>query len=158
MLDNVKEEAARHKESYLRSPQEMRNLFANCPEALANTLRIAEAVDFDLLARKTVFPKVSEIGGKSAAVQLPEKTFARARTRYAEITEAVRERIDYELNLISKLGFADYFLIVADIVDHARELGTLTAGRGSGIVQSFLTVSESQTLTHSNTICRLRGF
>jgi DNA-directed DNA polymerase III PolC len=132
LLDNVKEEAARHKENHLHSPQEMRKLFSDCPEALTNTLRIAEAIDFDLLARKPVFPKVQEVDGKSAEQQLWEMTFSRARTRYAEITDAVRKRIQYELGLISKLGLADYFLVVSDIVDHARELGTPTAGRGSG--------------------------
>jgi len=132
LLDNVKAEAALHKENYLRSPQEMRKLFSDCPEALTNTLRIAESVDFDLLAHKPVFPKVPEVSGKSATKQLREKTYAREKRRYGEITAAVRVRIEHELGLISKLGFADYFLIVSDIVDHARELGTPTAGRGSG--------------------------
>ncbi len=132
LLDNVREEAKSHRCSYLRSQREMKETFSDCSELLVNTLHTAESVEFDLLGRKPVFPKVPDMHGKPAPRQLREKTCRRARNRYKAITPVVRNRIEYELNLICRLGFASYFLIVSDIVDHARALGTPTAGRGSG--------------------------
>lgn len=131
-VENVKKDAGKNREGYLRQPFEMHELFSDCPEALENTMRIAESVDFDLLGRSHVFPKVPEVDGKPAAKQLRETAYSRALDRYEKITTPVRERLDFELDMICRMGFADYFLIVADIVGHARGLGTPTAGRGSG--------------------------
>lgn len=132
LLDNTGAEIHTGKGAYLRSAQAMCEMFSDCPEALENTLLIADACNFDLLERKAVFPRVAEIGGRTAAAQLREKSFSRAIARYGEVTSEVHRRLDYEIEMICRLGFAGYFLIVSDIVDHARKIGTPTAGRGSG--------------------------
>ncbi|MHC4200875.1 MAG: PHP domain-containing protein, partial [Planctomycetota bacterium] len=125
-IGRVRCEAART--GYLRAPDEFARLFDDLPEAVHATREIAGACEFDLLARRPVFPKLA---GDSAS-DLREQTLAGARERYGKLTSRVRSRLDEELGLIARLGFADYFLVVADIVRHARKLGTPVAGRGSG--------------------------
>jgi error-prone DNA polymerase len=127
-LEEARSAVASHAGARLRSPEEMRRLFFDMPDLVDETARVAEACDFDLLGLPPVFPKLP---GDSAA-QLREDAYAGARSRYMKITREARERIDRELDLIARLGFPDYFLVVADIVRHARELGTPVAGRGSG--------------------------
>lgn len=117
-------------EAHLLSPAEARAAFRDAPEALQNTLAVAERCTFDLLDRKPVFPRTA---GAEAPLLLREHAFAGARARYGgKIPPAVRRRLEEELRTIIAMGFADYFLVVEEIVRHARSLGTLTAGRGSG--------------------------
>ncbi len=113
---------------HLRSPGKFARLFRDLPEAVAATRVIADGCRFDLLAREPVFPRLP---GDSAA-KLRSAAASGARTRYGKLSGKVRARLDREFELIARLGFADYFLVVADIVRHARELGTPVAGRGSG--------------------------
>jgi len=127
-LENARSAVARHARAHLRSPDEMRRLFFDMPQLVDETARVAGECDFDLLGLAPVFPR---LGGDSAA-RLRADAYAGARSRYGQVTPPARERIDRELDLITRLGFPDYFLVVADIVRHARELGTPVAGRGSG--------------------------
>jgi len=113
---------------FLRGPEAMARLFADRPGALRNSLELADRCRFDLLAREPVFPKLP---GDSAA-RLEAEALAGAHARYGRPSAAARERLDRELALIRRMGFADYFLVVADIVRYARGLGTPVAGRGSG--------------------------
>lgn len=128
LLDEVHARLDPRRAAYLRSPEEMQRLFRDVPEALAETVRVAEACEFDLLGRKPVFPKL----GADSAARLRREAERGARRIYAKITPFVRRRLERELDLIIHKGFADYFLVVADIVRHARSLGTPVAGRGSG--------------------------
>ncbi len=129
LLAEVRPRLELRREAWLRTPAEMSRLFADRPEALANTVRLAEHCRFDLLGLEPVFPKLP---GDSPA-RLREEAFAGARRRGGgSVPAAVAARLDRELSLIAGKGFADYFLIVADIVRHARSLGTPVAGRGSG--------------------------
>ncbi len=120
--------ARSHPMKFLTPPEQMQRLFADSPAALAQTCAIAERCSFELLDRSAVFPTIS---GDSAA-RLRADAATGAQYRYGRIDATVRRRLDYELDLITRLGYADYFLLVADIVGHARELGTPVAGRGSG--------------------------
>jgi DNA-directed DNA polymerase III PolC len=131
-IDGASAEAEKNRNGYMRPVSEMIELFSDLPAVLEETLCVAESVDFDLLGRGHVFPAVPEVNGKPAEKQLRETAYSRALNRYGKITSAVRKRLDYELGMICRMGFADYFLIVMEIVDHARGLGTPTAGRGSG--------------------------
>jgi len=114
----------------LRPPDEMAHLFRDIPGALRSTLEVAERCRFDLLGRKTVFPRVASPA--RAAEMLRRAAREGARRLYGRISTRARQRLGRELALITRLGFADYFLVMADIVCYARALGSPTAGRGSG--------------------------
>jgi len=116
---------------FLRGSDEMARFYRAAPQALKNTLKIADACRFDPLKRPTVFPRVSE-DREEVQLALREKTCAGAKERYGELADAVRDRLERELALIGRMGFSDYFLVVADIVNYAKKLQAPTAGRGSG--------------------------
>ena len=114
--------------AHLRTPKEMRWLFKELPRALKMTLRIREECSFSFHDLPTTFPKVPG----SSPMMLRARTQEGAQARYGKLTRDIIARIKHECRLIINLGFADYFLVVADIVNHARSLGTPVAGRGSG--------------------------
>ncbi len=117
---------------YLKSPAEMAAALPDYPEALANTLRIAEMCDIEFDFNKRFAPRYDPPEGKSADEYLRELVYEGARERYGEITDELRERIDYELEVISGKGFSGYFLIVWDFVRYARENNIPAVARGSG--------------------------
>ncbi len=124
---------------YLKSPQEMAAHFRELPEALANTLQIAESVEPVLEPEPTQLPDPPlppEAGGDPAAC-LRKLAEEGARRRYGTISEAVRERLDHELDVITSMGYASYFLIVADFVGWARQQG-IAVGPGRGSAASSL--------------------
>lgn len=119
-------------EAHLKSPQEMARLFADLPEAVANTSRLAERLDFTLANLGYEFPKYPVGPGETMEGVLREWSYRGAKGRYGgEIPEKVRKLLEKELALIGKLGFAGYFLIVADLVRFCRENDILAQGRGS---------------------------
>ncbi|HOC88758.1 MAG TPA: DNA polymerase III subunit alpha [bacterium] len=117
--------ASRH--ARLHSPREMEALFPDAPDALANTFAIARHCTFDLDFGRFIFPSFTGPHGEDAQSWLRQEVLAGARWRYGEITPAVRQRMEFELNLINDKGFAPYFLVVADAVRQAPR----TCGRGS---------------------------
>ncbi|MGB8982427.1 MAG: DNA polymerase III subunit alpha, partial [Anaerolineales bacterium] len=118
---------------YLRTPQEMSRLFAEVPEALSNTLLIAERCNVDLGFKGYHLPDFPVPEGFTAETYLRHLCEAGARKRYGEqaASQPVRERIEYELGVIHKMGFGAYFLIVWDLCRHARENGIWYNARGS---------------------------
>lgn len=118
-------------ENYLKSPREMRYLFRFCPSALENTKLIAELCQEALPFGQIHFPRFHLKPGQGAAGLLRRLTFAGAERRYGKITEAVRQRLETELDIIEKLGFPEYFLVVWDLARFARHQGIRYAGRGS---------------------------
>ncbi len=125
---------------YFKSVEEMAALFPGHPEALSNTLRVADLCNLELDLSKRYAPvfKVPEDVTRQSAQPIDDATYLRtlveegAKERYGEITPALRERIDYELDVIIGKGFASYFLIVWDCVHFARGHGIPIAARGSG--------------------------
>lgn len=117
---------------YLRSPEEMWDAFKDVPEALENTERIAGMCNVELEFGKTHAPVYRVPGGKSDREYLRELVYQGAEEKYGEITDELRERIDYELEVISSKGFCSYFLIVWDFVNYARSRGIPSGARGSG--------------------------
>lgn len=119
---------------FLKSPQQMYELFSDLPEAPANTNEVAEKIEkysifFDRVQPK--FPDVPE--GKTAEDVLRELSFIGAKERYGEITKETEERLNYELKTIHDKGYDDYFLIVADYIRWSRDQGIIVGpGRGSG--------------------------
>jgi DNA polymerase-3 subunit alpha len=118
---------------YLRTPQEMSTLFAEIPEALANTLMIAERCQVDLSFKGYHLPAFPVPEGHTAESYLRHLCEQGARHRYGEQAEGaeVRKRLDYELDVIHKMGFDAYFLIVWDLCRFSREKGIWYNARGS---------------------------
>jgi len=117
---------------YLKSAAEMTSALGEYPEALANTLRIAEMCDLELDFSKRHAPRFHPPAGRTADQYLRELVYEGARRRYCELSDDLRERIDYELSVIASKGFSGYFLIVWDCVRFARENDIPCVARGSG--------------------------
>ena len=120
-------------EFYLKSPAEMRRLFGGeLPEAMDNTLRVAEMVDLRLDFDQLRLPHFPVPDGETAASWLRKECERGIIVRYGDTPgETVRHRLDYELGIIERMGYAGYFLIVADFTRFAREQGIMTTCRGS---------------------------
>jgi error-prone DNA polymerase len=119
-------------ERYLKPPQEMARLFAKFPDAIARTIKIADACTFSLEELKYEYPDEPVPPGKTAQQHLEDLTWAGARRRYPHgIPEEVKNTINDEFALIIKRQYAHYFLTVHDVVAHAREEKILCQGRGS---------------------------
>ena len=129
-------------EYYLRGPAEMYASFPEHPEAVSRSQEIADAVDLELELGKRHFPAFALPPGRTAADYLRELCEQGLRERYAgdeercpggELSDVVRQRLDRELEVINKLGFPNYFLIVWDFVREARRQGVPATARGSGV-------------------------
>ena len=118
-------------ECHLKESRSIELLFRDLPEAIRNTERLAERLQFSLTDLGYEFPRYPVEPGESMDSCLREQTYRGARERYPVITSKVEKQIEHELGLISRLGFAGYFLIVADIVKFCRDHDILAQGRGS---------------------------
>lgn len=121
-------------EFYLKTPEEMALLFKDIPEALENTQKIADMVEEYKITFDRIQPQYYAIEkGKTAETQLRDMVFDRFRERYEELTDDIKERIEYELKIIHDKGYDDYFLVVQDYCKWARDNDILVGpGRGSG--------------------------
>ncbi|MBQ8197523.1 MAG: DNA polymerase III subunit alpha [Clostridia bacterium] len=130
-------------QSYLKSPEEMASLFPYAPEAISNTVKIAEKVTEEVfnLTKKgepirddSLIPKYTPDDGSTPKEYLRKLTEEGLKKKYKEITPEIRERVEYEFDVISSMGFCDYYLIVWDFINYARSVGIpVGAGRGSGV-------------------------
>jgi len=118
---------------WVKSSAEMRHLFRDIPEACDNTLWIAERVDIQLEWGLDLLPEVPVPEGETQASWLRKKVFEGAHERWGQdLSSVYLERLDYELRVISEMGFPSYFLIVADYIGWARAHGIRVGpGRGS---------------------------
>ncbi len=120
---------------YFKTADEMVKLFPDYPEAIEHTLEVADKCDLKLDFNKNFMPKfiIPDNPKKLTLDQYLEKlTNEGLKKRYQKITDDISERAKYELSVITKMGFADYFLIVADFISAAREMGIMVGpGRGS---------------------------
>ncbi len=132
-FDDVAPEALPPRRACLRSAGELSRELAAFPAAVANNRRLAERCRYKLLPRSPVFPGFACPDGLRAEAYLRRLCREGLRRRYGTIPPEIAEcRLEKELNLISRLGFAEYFLVVWDIVQYARREGDPVAGRGSG--------------------------
>ncbi len=119
-------------EFYLKSGDEMAALFAQYPGALENTLKIAEDCNYDFEFGQFHLPKFQLPSGVTDSyAYLREQCFKGLSSRYAEVTSALEERLDYELNTIRDMGYVDYFLIVSDFIAYAKR-NDIPVGPGRG--------------------------
>ena len=130
-LDTAGRLLAPNHEGYIKSPAEMETLFADRPDALANTVRLAERLEFSLDDLGYRFPDYTVAEGETTDSYLAGLTWAGARERYKRVTGAVRRQLEKELGIIARLGFSGYFLVVRDIIAFCRREGIMVQGRGS---------------------------
>ena len=126
---------ARNSERHLKSPQEMQALFADLPEAIANTIELSSRLAFTFKDLGYEFPRYPVPEGETMISFMRERTGEGFQQRYgrsaSELQSRARCQIERELKLIEKLDLAGYFLIVWDLVRFCREENILVQGRGS---------------------------
>ncbi|MDD4832317.1 MAG: DNA polymerase III subunit alpha [Clostridia bacterium] len=119
-------------EFYLKSGDEMEKIFASVPEAIANTLKIAEKCDVQIEKEK-LLPSYVPPDGLTPEQYLRILMEEGLKERYGEITPEIRERAEYEFGIISKMGYVEYYLIVWDFIHYAESNDIpVGPGRGSG--------------------------
>jgi DNA polymerase-3 subunit alpha len=119
-------------EYYLKSAEEMARLFPELPDALLNTVRIAEQCSVDPLAHKAKLPDYAVPPEyKTQEDYLYELCMQGLKERFGEVSERARQQLDYEFNMIAQKGFIPYFLIEWDFVNYARSHGIRCSARGS---------------------------
>lgn len=116
---------------YLTTTREMERLFEDVPQAVTNSVQIAAKCNVEIKLGDWSFPHFQIPGGKSAKDYLRHLVDEGAERIYGQISPQVRERIDFELEVIEGRGYSPYFLIVGDMVNWCRSQGIVTTTRGS---------------------------
>jgi error-prone DNA polymerase len=130
-LDAAGKLLTQNAERHLKSDAQMRALFADRPEAIENTERLADRLEFSLENIGYEFPSFPVPDGHDMNSFLRTITLFGAQQRYTSISTAVKKKLEEELSLITRLGFSGYFLIVWDIINFCREHNVIVQGRGS---------------------------
>ncbi|RZW43333.1 MAG: DNA polymerase III subunit alpha, partial [Flavobacteriaceae bacterium] len=133
-----------NQEYYFKSAEEMKALFIDIPEAISNVEEVINKIEYFKLARNVLLPEFEipedfkhtedpHDGGKRGEnAYLKHLAFEGAKQRYSEITDDIKERINFELEVIENTGYPGYFLIVEDFIREARKMGvSVGPGRGS---------------------------
>ena len=122
-------------EFYIKSPQEMSDYFSEFPEAIENTVKIAEKCNYDFEFGVTKLPNYDVPEEFETHLDyFKDLCYKGIHKRYGENpTEEVMQRLEYEISVIDKMGYVDYFLIVWDYINYAKSVGIpVGPGRGSG--------------------------
>lgn len=136
----------------LKSASEMRRLFLNYPKACDATLEIAERCELDLGLGSFHFPSAEIPQGETPYSVLSKSAWRGLEERYRPVTPEAVSRLQRELAIVQELGFAEYFLVVKEIVDFAREQGIRYSGRGSAgdsIVSYALGITGADPIAHN---------
>lgn len=138
---------------YLKSPEEMAELFPYAPEALENTHKIAERCNVEIEFGVTKLPEYDVPEGFTAEEYLEHLCNKGLEERYENITQEVLDRLEFELNTIKDMGYVDYFLIVWDFINYAKENDIIVGpGRGSAagsIVSYCLSITDIDPIKYS---------
>lgn len=139
-------------EFYLKSARDMAELFANVPESIHNTVLVAERCGYQPGKAASQLPHLEVPEGYDADSYLRKLCEEGLKERYAEVTPEIRERIEMELGVISKMGYSSYFLIVSDFVRFARSRNIpVGPGRGSAagsLIAYLLRITNLDPLKH----------
>jgi len=120
-------------EFYLKSEEELRQLFPNCDEAFENTLKIADRCNVEFVFNEYHLPSFPVPDGYTNEEYFRKLCMDGFRERYENPPESYRERLEYEIGVISRMGYVNYYLIVWDFIRYAKESGIpVGPGRGSG--------------------------
>ena len=121
-------------EFYFKTAEEMKQAFPNDPEAIETTLEIADKCNFKLTYGHYMYPKYTPVTGQQPIDYFKDLIEAGLKKKYKQETPEIRERINYEVETISRLGYVEYYLIVWDYINAARQKGiSVGPGRGSGV-------------------------
>jgi len=118
---------------FVKTPQQMRQMFADVPEACDNTLLVAERCNVEIDTKHRHAPSFKPADGSTPDKFLTKLCYEGAEKRYGEITTEIKQRLDHELTVIENKGFSSYFLIVWDFCRYAAENNIPTGARGSGV-------------------------
>jgi error-prone DNA polymerase len=134
LLETAGRLLAINSERFIKSPAEMAALFADLPEAIANTVELSSRLEFTLKDLGYEFPRYPVPSGETMTSFLRKRTYGGAHLRYGrnpDLSERAGKQIEHELKLIEKLKLEGYFLIVWDIVEFCKRQEILIQGRGS---------------------------
>ena len=138
---------------YLRSPEEMSGLFEEFPDAIENTLKIADECNLEISIGTWILPVYPLPEDETSETYLRKKVYEYLPKRFPTLTEEIKQRIEYELEIIIKKKFPTYFLIVSDIVNWAKQEGIRVGpGRGSvagSLVAYVLRITSINPLEHN---------
>ena len=158
-LDDPRRPRRYSEQQYLRTPDEMAELFADLPEAIENSVEVARRCNLELVLGQDHLPDYPVPAGRTTDECLREEAAAGLEARLAERAGAAvesgeyRARLEMELDVITRMGFSGYFLIVADFTRWARENGVpVGPGRGSGagsLVGYVLRITDLDPIEHS---------
>ncbi len=146
-LSQLDESELAPKDAWLKNSQQMAQAFPDCPQALENTRKIADLCLHELDFGGPIFPAFNGYANDRTFGILKKQCYLGAKKRYGEITEKIKERLEYELKIIKDKGFAPYFLVVQDIVQQSQR----TCGRGSAaasIVSYCLEITHVDPIKH----------
>ncbi len=130
-LDSLPHRSTASEKCWMRNPREIYSLFRDLPEAVDNAEKIALLCEVDLELGRIKLPIFPVPEGETPYSYLRRICYRGAQKRYGAITPEVRRRLEHELHVIGKLGYASYFLVVWDIARYARRQGIPSVGRGS---------------------------
>ncbi|MBF0546102.1 MAG: DNA polymerase III subunit alpha [Candidatus Riflebacteria bacterium] len=129
------------REFYIKPPEAMASLFSDYPDAISNTLRVADRCNVQLQLGKSILPVFEVPSGLDSPTYLEQLCRSALGIRFPNADETILKRLDYELSVVKKMGFCDYFLIVWDFIREAGRIGVpVGPGRGSaaGSIVSYL--------------------
>ncbi len=151
-LDDEERVVLKSSDYYLKPKEAMVDLFGDVPDALENTLKIAERCTVNIPFHQQLLPKYPLPEGVDALSELTKQCERGLHRKVDDVTDLYLNRLDYELNVIGDMGFSDYFLIVWDFMKFSRENGILTGpGRGSAagsLVSYALDITDVDPLRH----------
>ena len=140
-------------EFYLKSEEELRSLFPNCDEAIENTARIAERCNVEFVFNQYHLPSFPVPEGFTNEQYFRKLCYEGFEERYANPPETYLERLEYEIDVISRMGYVNYYLLVWDFIRYAKEQGIpVGPGRGSGaasIVAYCMHITEVDPMQYS---------
>lgn len=152
-IDDAERMTMKDADFHIKSAEEIAADFSDVPEALEYTAAIAKQCNVELAFGTPILPKFDVPEGKTSIEYLRELAEAGLAKRYAAITPQIKARLDYELSVIEKTGFADYFLIVADFINWAKNHDIVVGpGRGSvagSLVAYALRITEIDPLAYN---------
>ena len=134
------------------SPKEMIEAFKDVPEAIENTIKIAEKCNLELELGKILIPKFDVPKGETLKNYLEKLVEEGIKKKYGKVTPEIRKRVEYEMGVIEKMGYESYFLIVWDFVNWAKDQGIIVGpGRGSAagsVVSYALNITELEPMKY----------
>ncbi len=137
---------------YLKSKEEMSDLFADLPEAISNTRLIVDKCDLTIPTGKMIYPKFPVPEGMTPETFLKQMVYEKTEARYPGAGPDIMKRIDYELDVVCSKGYASYFLITQDFINWAKSNGVrIGPGRGSAagaIISYILRITSVDPLAH----------